>query len=151
MPRPRAFGWAYYLGVLNVFGKWLVWKLVQLRCWGTVEAAVLAVRAELFRWYPVYEAEHDVKLTRVADFTEATISWNMDISFAYRPKSRFPPTIVSNRTVENSSASFGKSTYLNCWLANYKKTDFSGWGSRPTHKKSTFLWFASQKLTSVDF
>jgi hypothetical protein len=67
---------AVFLGILNVWGRIAIWKLLMCGCYGahgtqteTLRAGVLVLRSLLMTWYPEHQSEHNDDLTRVADLT----------------------------------------------------------------------------------
>lgn len=72
---------AVFLGILLVWCRLVIWKLLECGVYGilagraeAMQAAVLLLRSKLMRFYPKYEKEHPGEiLTRVSDLTQSML------------------------------------------------------------------------------
>jgi hypothetical protein len=77
---------AFFLGVLNIWAKIALWKLIEAGAYGNLgtqaenlRAAALVLRSALMSWYKRYAADHKGEnLTRVADLTVKMLGTSAD-------------------------------------------------------------------------
>ena len=76
---------ALFLGVLNIWARIALWKLIESGAYGdlgttaeNIQAAVLVLRSSLMRWYVRYDRAHDEDLTRVSDLTPKMLGSSSD-------------------------------------------------------------------------